>query len=107
MVTQFPDTVIFRVPGTITIVDYVPVQGADVDYSVSAEVQPGSNSVKIAPDGTQIIHAFDVFVPLSADIDNLKLATKVVIDGIESRVIQSYSTKSIVAFEFIAGKSSV
>ena len=65
MVTQFPDTVIFRVPGTITIVDYVPTQGADVDYSVSAEVQPGSNTVKVAPDGTQIIHAFDIFVPFT------------------------------------------
>lgn len=103
MVDQFPDTVIFRVPGTITIVDYEPVQGDDVDYSVSAEVQPGSNTVKVAPDGTQIIHAFDIFVPLDADIDNLKLATKVVIDGIEWRLIQSYSTKTIVAYEFIAG----
>lgn len=105
MVTQFPDTVIFKVI-TTTIVDYEPVI-TEVEYSTKAEVQNGSSTIKVGTDGTTIIHAFDIFVPLDADIDNIKLATRVVIDGVEWIVIQGYPTKTIVAYEFIAGKASV
>lgn len=101
MVKQFPDTVVFKVI-TTEIVDYEPVI-TETEYSTSAEVQPASNTVKVAADGTQITHKFDVFVPLSADITNLKLATKVTIDSVEYSVIQSYSTKTIVAYEFWVG----
>jgi len=96
MVKQFPDTVIFKVITTV-VIDYVP-SITEVEYSTIAEVQPASNNVKVAADGTQITHKFDVFVPLSADITNIKLATKVMIDSIEYTVIQSYSTKKIIAY---------
>ena len=101
MVKQFPDTVVFKVAST-SIVDYVPTT-TWTDYSTLAEVQPASNNVKVAPGGTQMTHKFDVFVPLSADIDNIKLATKVMIDSVEYQVIQSYSTKTIVSYEFWVG----
>ena len=104
---NFPDTVIFHIPGEVTYDDKDPVEAAGEDYSTDAEVQPGSNSVKVAVDGTQVVHAYDVFAPLESDIDKMKAATQITIYGRKFRMIQSYPTKEIISYEFQAGKSGV
>jgi hypothetical protein len=103
MVAQFPDTVELVIPGTESFTDYDPAVTAETLVEYKADVQPVSSSLQVEIDGSQLIHKYDVFLPLSSDLSQVKSATEIIIESKRWKIMQVYPSKAIVALELMVG----
>lgn len=77
MVDFYPHKAQFLIPGTSTIVDYVPVVSEPTKILVDCNIQPVKARLEINDVGLQSEKKYKIFIPLGVDILELLKATKV------------------------------
>lgn len=77
MVNFYPHKAQFLIPGTTTIVDYVPVVSEPTKMLVDCNIQPINSRIEVSEQGQQSEKKYKVFIPIGVDISELLKATKV------------------------------
>lgn len=77
MVNFYPHKAQFIIPGTTTIVDYVPVVSEPTKLLVDCNIQPIKATLETNDVGTRSEKKYKVFIPIGVDISELLKATKV------------------------------